>query len=203
MACGALSGACTHCTCVPSPPHSVAIVTTHYAPMLWLQHCVWVVGLKLHGDQRYECVQVIATLDWYQGLHALVVLAPLVSSEPGIMKDVVRANTLTSRARSELHLFGPFLGWDESPIAAGWPSGLQVMAAQLQQGASQEEVQRVRLPGVLHQQPTLARPEAGVMNKFKGGGGEGVGGAMALEVLEEAPKGARPLGICPPPPTAQ
>ena len=82
----------------PPPPNSVAIVTTHYAQMLWLQHCVWVVGLKLHGDQGYECVQVIATLDWYQGLHDPVVLASLVSLEAGIMKDVVRANTLTSRA---------------------------------------------------------------------------------------------------------
>ena len=93
----------------------MAIVTTHYEQMLWLQHSVWVVGHKLHGDQGYECVQVFVTLDRYQGLQAPVVPASLVSSEPGIMKDVVRANTLTTRAQSELHLFGPFLGWDETP----------------------------------------------------------------------------------------
>ena len=40
------------------PPPSVAIVTTHYAQMLWLQHCVWEAGRRLHGDQAYECVQV-------------------------------------------------------------------------------------------------------------------------------------------------
>ena len=100
--------------------------------MLWLHHCVWVVGHKVHGDQGYECVQVIATLDRYQGLPAPVVLASLVSSKPGIMKDVMRANTLTSRAQSKLHLFGPFLVWDESLLKAGWLSGLRVMADPLQ-----------------------------------------------------------------------
>ena len=80
---------------------------------------VWVVGHKLHGAQGYESVQVIAAMDQYQGLQAPVVLASLVSPEPGIMKDVVQVNTLSSRAQSELHLFGPFLGWDESPLTAG------------------------------------------------------------------------------------
>ena len=122
------------------PPHSVAIVTTHYAQMLWLQHCVWEVGRRLHGDQAYECVQVIATLDRCQGLQAPVVLASMVSLEPGIMKDVVQANTLTSKAQTELHLFGPFFGWEQSLLTAGWLSGLRVMADQLRQGAYQEQV---------------------------------------------------------------
>ena len=152
------------------PAKSVAIVTTHYAQMLRLQHCVWEARRRLHGNQAYECVQTIATLDRYQGLQAPVVLAPLVSSEPGIMKDVVRANTLTSRAQSELHLFGPFFGWDNSPLMAGWLSGLSVMADELRQSPSQEDVQRVRLPGVLYQQPTHAKLEVGVIYKFKGGG---------------------------------
>ena len=85
------------------------------------------------------------------------------------MKDVVRANTLTSRAQSELHLFGPFLGGDESPLTTGWLSGLRVMVHQLQQGASQEQVQSVRLPGAVYQQPNLAKLEGGVIYKFKGG----------------------------------
>ena len=169
MAGAALSGACTQCTSVPPPP-AVAIVTTHYAQMLWLQHCMWEAARRLHGDKAYECVQVIATLDRYNGLRAPVVLASMVSSEPGIMKDVVRANTLTSMAQSELHLFGPFVGWDQSPLTADWLSELRVMAAQLRQGPSPEEVQSVRLPGVLYQQPTLAKPEVGVIYKFKGGG---------------------------------
>ena len=118
------------------PPKSVAIVTTHYAHMLWLQHCVWEAGRRLHGE-------TIATLDRYQGLQAPVVLASPVSSEPGIMRDVVRANTLTSRAQSELHLFGAFLGWEDSPLTAGWLSGLRVMAAELRNYPSQEDVQKV------------------------------------------------------------
>ena len=138
-------------------------------------------------------MQVIATLDPYQGLQAPVVLAPMVSSEPGIMKDVVRGNPLTSRAQSELHLFGPFFGWDDSPLIAGSLSGLRIMADQLQQGASQEQLQSVQLPAVLYEQPTLAKPEAGVIYKVNWGGGW----AVALEALEEACKGPRPLGIPP------
>ena len=100
------------------PPNSVAIVTTHEAQMLWLLHCVWCVGKWLHGDQGYECVQIIATLDRYQGLQARVVLGSLLSPAPGIMKDVLRVNTLTSRAQPELHLFGPLLGW--ASLLVGW-----------------------------------------------------------------------------------
>ena len=44
----------------------------------------------------------------------------------------------------------------------------------------------MRLPGVLCQQPTLAKPEVGVIYKFKGG--VGGGGAVALEAVEEACK---------------
>ena len=137
MAGAAFFGACTQCTSVPPPP-SVAIVTTHYAKMLWLHHRVWEAGRKLHGDQAYECVQVIANLDRYLGLQAPVVFASMVSSEPGFMKDVVWANALTSRAQFELHLFGPFFGWDQSPLTAGWLGGLRMMVDQLRQGASQE-----------------------------------------------------------------
>ena len=140
----------------------------------------------MHGDEAYECVQMIAPLDRYQGLQAPVVLASLVSSEPGIMKDVVRANTLTSRAQSELHFFGAFLGWEESPLTAGWLSGLRVMAAELQNFPSPDDVRKVHLPGVMYQQPTLAKKEVGVIYKFKGGGGVGGGGAVALETVEEA-----------------
>ena len=179
------------------PPKSVAIVTTHYAQMLWLQHCVWEAGRRLHGDQAYECLQTIATMDRYQGLQAPPVLASLVSSEPGIMKDVVRANTLTSRAQSELHLFGPLFHWEDSPRTARWLSGLRVMAAELRQSPSQEDVPKVRVPGVLYQQPTLAKPEVGVIYKFKGGGwgwwGSGFGnrgGSMQNPL---------PLGDSPPP----
>ena len=45
--------------------------------------------------------------------------------------------------------FGAFFGWDKSPLTEGWLSGLRVMAYEQRQGPSQEEVQRVRLPGVV------------------------------------------------------
>ena len=77
----------------PPPPHStflhaksVAIVTTHYAQMLWLLDCVWCVETWLHGDHGYECVQTIAPLDRYQGLQAPIVLASMPSQAAGIMK---------------------------------------------------------------------------------------------------------------------
>ena len=180
-----------------TPPQSVAIVTTNYAQMLWLQHCVWEAGRRLHGNQAYECVQVIATLDWYQGLQAPVVLASPVSSEPGIMKDVVRANALTSRAQSELHRLGPFFGWDQSPLTAGWLSGLRVMADEPRQSPSQEDVQRVRLLGFLYQQPTLAKPEVGVIYKFKGGG-LGVVGQWLWKPWRKHAKASDPWGSPPP-----
>ena len=141
-------------------------------------------GRRLHGDHAYECVQTIATLDRYQGLQAPVVLASLVSSQPGIMRGVVRANTLNSRAQSKLHLFGAFLGWEDSPLTAGWLSGLRVMAAELRNYPSQEDVQKVRLPGVLYQQPTLAKPEVGVIYKFKGGGSYGYSNPMGYETSD-------------------
>ena len=179
------------------PPKSVAIVTTHYAQMLWLLHCVWEAGRHRHGNQAYECVQTITTLDRYQGLQAPVVLASLVSSEPGIMKDVVRANTLTSRAQSELHLFGAFLGWEESPLTAGWLSGLRVMAAELQNFPSPADVQKVRLPGVMYQQPTLAKKESGVIYRFKGGG-LGVVGQWLWKPWRKHAKASDPWGFSPP-----
>ena len=93
---------------------------------------------------------------------------------------------------------GPFFGWDESFLTARWLSGLRVMADQLQQGAALEQVQSVRLPGELYQQPTLAKPEAGVICKLKGGGGFAGGGAMALETPEESRQGLDPWGFSPP-----
>ena len=181
------------------PPNSAAIVTTHFAQMLWLQHCVWEAGRRLHEGQAYECLQTIATLDRYQGLQAPVILASLVSSEPGIMKDLVRANTLTSRAPSELHLFGPFFHWEDSPLTAGLLSGLRMMAAELRQSPSQEDVQKVRLPGVQYEQPTLAKPEVGVIYKFKGGG-MGVVGQLLWKPWRKHAKALDAWGFSPPPP---
>ena len=184
------------------PPKSVAIVTTHYAKMLWLQHCVWEAGRRLHGNRAYECVQVIATLDRDQGLQAPVVLASLVSSEPRIMKDVVRANTLTSRAQSELHVFGPFFGWYQSPLTAGWLSGLRMMADELRQSPSQEAYRGCGL----HEFCTNSLPlrnQRWVSFASSRGGGFGVVGQWRWKPWRKHAKASDPWGFPPPPQSDQ
>ena len=73
---------------------------------------------------RHPIVSAIATVDRFQGLQAQVILASLVSPVPGIMSHVWRANTLTSRAQSELHLFGRFAAWAGHPTPRAWIAAL-------------------------------------------------------------------------------
>ena len=142
-------------------------------------------------------MQTIATLDGYRGLQAPVVLASSVFPALGIMKDVVRTNTLTSRAQSELHLFGPFLGWDDSPLTAGWLGRLRPMANELQQpGWSREQVQGVHLLGVLNQQPVLSIQHEGVIYRFKGGT-EGVVGQWLWKPRKRHKQAQDPWGFAP------
>ena len=96
------------------PAQSVAVVTTHYAQMVWLQHCVTFVGRKWQAHP-VKLLRTVATLDRFQGLQALVILASLVSPTPGVMHDIWRSNTLTSKAQSELQLFGRFTEWTTHP----------------------------------------------------------------------------------------
>ena len=86
-------------------------MTTHYAQMVWLQHCVRFVGRKWQAHP-VNLVRTVATLDRVQGLQAPVILA---LGTPGIMHDIWRSNTLTSKAQSELRLFGRFTEWTTHP----------------------------------------------------------------------------------------
>ena len=104
------------------PAQSVAVVTTHYAQMVWLKHCVAFVGRKWQAH-HVNLLRTVATLDRFQGLQAPVILASLMSSTPGIMQDIWRSNTLTSRAQSELHLFGRFAQWTTHPTPWCMPGG--------------------------------------------------------------------------------
>ena len=116
------------------------------------------------------------------------------------MKDVVRANILTGRAQSELHLFGPFPGWDDSPLTAGWLAGLRVMADELQRtGCPREEVQRLHPPGVLNQQPVLSIQHEGVIYRFKGGKA-GVVGQWLWSLGRGTDRPGTPGDLPPPPP---
>ena len=72
----------------------VAVVTTHYAQMVWLSHCVAFFSRQLHLGQC-PVLHVIAALDGFQGMQAQVILASLVSEAQGIMTTICRANTLT------------------------------------------------------------------------------------------------------------
>ena len=69
------------------PAQSVAVVTTHYAQMVWLQHCVAFVRRKWQAH-HVNLLRTVATLDRFQGLQAPVILASLVSPAPGIMHDI-------------------------------------------------------------------------------------------------------------------
>ena len=69
------------------PPKSVAVVTTHYAQMVWLQWCVRYVGSKWQATQ-VPILLTVATLDGLQGLQAPAILASPVSATPGIMHDI-------------------------------------------------------------------------------------------------------------------
>ena len=108
------------------PERYVALVTTHYAQMVWLQHCVGYVGRHIFGG-KHPILFGVATLDRFQGLQAGVILASLVSDVPGIMSNMWRPNTLTSRAQSELHLFGRFTVLGEHPVPSAWIAALNAV----------------------------------------------------------------------------
>ena len=110
----------------PYPTRSVAVVTTHYAQMVWLQHCVRFVGRKWRAHPA-NLLRTVATLDRFQGLQAPVILASLVSPTPRIMHDMWRSNTLTSRAQSELHLSGRLTNLTTHPTLGVWVDALQTV----------------------------------------------------------------------------
>ena len=120
LVCNFLEYAVTRAT---YPAQSVAVVTTHYAQMVWLQHCVRFVGRKWQAHP-VNLLRTVATLDRFQVLQAPVILACLVSPTPGIMHDIWRSNTPTSRAQSELHLFWRFTEWTTHPTPGVWLDAL-------------------------------------------------------------------------------
>ena len=71
------------------------------------------------------------------------------------------------------------------------------MAAELQNFPSPDDVQKVRLPGVMYQQPTFAQKEVGVIYKFKGGG-LGVVGQWLWKPWRKHAKALDPWGFSAP-----
>ena len=114
------------------PAQSVAVVKTHYAQTVWLDYCLRFVGCTWHANP-VTLLKTVATLDRFQGLQALAILASPVSGTPGIMQHIWRSSILTSMAQSELHLFGRFTDWTAHPTPGVWLDALQ--AVQWQAGS--------------------------------------------------------------------
>ena len=171
------------------PAQSVAVVTTHYAQMVWLKQCLACVGRGTPWHTHHvNLLRTLATLDRFQGLQAPVILAFLVSTTPGIMHDIWRSNTLTSRAQSELHLFGQFALWTTHPTPG---VGLEALHAMQWEAAFGIVSDTLELAGVLREAATVEKIVHGTIYWLAGGGG----GALAVEAMEEAQEGTGPMGV--------
>ena len=146
---------------------SVAIVTTHCAQMVWLEYCVRYVGNSWQANP-VPLLKAVATLDRFQGLQAPVILASLVSATPGIMHDIPRSNTLTSRAQSEVHLFPQFTLCNAHPTADVWMAALH--AVQWQAGSATAS-NTLELGGVLREARVIDRVMEGTIYQLAGWGG--------------------------------
>ena len=144
---------------------SVAVVTTPYAQMVWLQHCVRFVGRKWQAH-TVNLLTSVATLDRFQGLQAPVILSSLVSPTPGIMHDIQRSNTLSSRAQSELHLFGRFTQWTTHPTPGVWLAAMHAVQWEAGSGTVSDTLQ---LAGVLREAATVERIVHGTIYPLAGG----------------------------------
>ena len=147
------------------PAQSVAVMTTHYAQMVWLQHCVAFVGRKWQAD-HVNLLRTVATLDRFQGLQAPVIPASLGSPIPGIMQDIWRSNTLTSRAHSELHLFRRFTVWTTHPTPGVWLDAMHAVQWEAGSGAASDTLE---LAGVLREAATVDKIVHGTIYRLAGG----------------------------------
>ena len=147
------------------PAQWVAVVTFHYAQMVWLKHCVAFVGRKWQAH-HVNLLRTVATLDRFQGLQAPVILASLVSPTPGIMQDIWRSNTLTSRAQSVRRLFGQFAQWTTHPTPGVWLEALHAMQWDAASGTVSDTLE---LAGVLREAATVEKIVHGTIYRLAGG----------------------------------
>ena len=111
-------------------------------------------------------LKTVATLDRFQGLQAPIILASLVSPTPGIMHDIWRSNTLTSRAQSELHLFGRFTEWTTHPTPGVWLDALQAVQWEAGSGTVSDTLE---LAWVLREAAIVERIVHGTIYRLAGG----------------------------------
>ena len=148
------------------PAQSVAVVTTHYAQMVWLKHCVAFVGRKWQAH-HVDLLRTVATLDRFQGLQAPMILASLVSLTQGIMHDIWQSNTLTRRAQSELHLFGQFMRWTTHPTPGVWLDALHAVHWEAGSGTVRDTIE---LAGVQREAATVDKSVHDTIYRLAGGG---------------------------------
>ena len=147
------------------PAQSVAVVTTHYAHMVWLEHCVAFVGRKWQAH-HVNLLSTVATLDRFQGLQAPKIPASLVSPTSGIMHNIWRSNTLTRRAQSELHLFGRFAQWTIHPTPCVRLEALHAMQWEAGSGTVSDTLEVAR---VLREAATVEKILPGRIYRLAGG----------------------------------
>ena len=95
-----------------------------------------------------------------------MILASLVSPTPGIMHDIWRSNTLTSRAQSELHLFGRFTEWTTHPTPGVWLDALHAVQWEAGSGTVSDTLQLARVP---REAATVERIVHGTIYRLAGG----------------------------------
>ena len=151
------------------PAQSIAVVTAHYAQMVWLDYCVRFVGCMSQANP-VNLLKTVATRDRLRGLQALVIFASLVSATPRIMHDIWRSNTLTSRAQSELHLLGRFTDWTTHPTPGAWMNALQAVQWEAGCGTVSETLEPA---GVLREAAAVEKIVHGTIYRLVRGGGGG------------------------------
>ena len=142
----------------------MAIGTTNYADMVWVQHCVDYVSKFLCGGQ-YPIPLQIATVDQSQGLQAQVILASLVSDVPGIKNDICGADTLMSSAQSGLRLFGQFARWGDRPTPSAWIATPNVVQCEAGSSAVRDTL---GLVGVLREASVIDGVKEGTIYRLEG-----------------------------------
>ena len=142
------------------PAQSVAVVMTHYAQMVCLDYCVRLVGCRWQAN-LVNLWKTVATLDRFR---------------------FWRSHTLTSRAQSQLHLFGRFTDWTIHPTPGVWIDALQAVQWEAGFGNVNDTFE---LAGVLREAAVVEKIVHGTIYRLAGGGG----GALAVEAMEEAQEG--------------
>ena len=133
--------------------------------MVWLDLCVRFVGRKWQAHP-VNLLKTVATLDRFQGLQAPVILASLVSPTLGIMQDIWRSNTLTSRAPPELHLFGRFSDWTAHPTPGVWLDALQAVQWEAGSGTVSDSLE---LAPVMREAAVVEKIVHGTIYRLAGG----------------------------------